>query len=158
MSEYSNIQELITKAEAGDPRAQDDLGDAFRDGNGVPEDIAQAIHWYGQAAEQGNPMSQYSLGVLYDEGRGVPKDIRIAFQWFLAASNGVFSPAQWNVGLCYAKGEGVAKDLIEALKWVIIAAKLGHEQAGECLGVLARQMTSQQVEEAERRAAAWQPS
>jgi hypothetical protein len=57
----------------------------YRDGQGVPQDYAQAAFWYRKAAEQGDAPAQVCLGLLYYEGRGVPPDYAQAYFWFYLA-------------------------------------------------------------------------
>ena len=44
----------------------------YYQGQGVPQDYAEAVSWYRLAAEQGNATAQSNLGAMYDNGRGVP--------------------------------------------------------------------------------------
>ena len=59
-------------AEQGDARAQFNLGAMYANGEGVPEDDAEAGRWYRLAAEQGNAGAQLNLGNMYADGEGVP--------------------------------------------------------------------------------------
>jgi len=61
-----------TAADQGDARAQYNLGFMYYFGEGVPQDHAEAVHWYRLAAEQGDARAQYNLGFMYDNGKGVP--------------------------------------------------------------------------------------
>jgi TPR repeat protein len=61
-------------AEEGDSEAQFDLGYVYEEGDGVPQDDAEAARWYRKAAEQGNADAQFNLGYMHREGRGVPQD------------------------------------------------------------------------------------
>jgi TPR repeat protein len=73
----------------------------YGNGDGVPEDYAEAVRWYRLAAEQGDVNAQYNLGYMYGNGDGVPEDIVLAYMW-------------WN--LAAAQGDEVAqenKDIIE---------------------------------------------
>ena len=65
------------------PSARNSLGDAYRDGKGVPQDYKEAVQWYRKAAEQGNVHAQNSLGGMYHEGKGVTKDDSEAIKWYL---------------------------------------------------------------------------
>ncbi len=50
-------KELTTirqQAEAGDSQAQYDLAGMYDDGDGVPQDEAEALTWYQKAADQGH--------------------------------------------------------------------------------------------------------
>jgi hypothetical protein len=51
-------------AEQGEAAAQDSLGDVYRDGYAVDQDLAQAATWYRKAAEQADASAQKSLGDL----------------------------------------------------------------------------------------------
>ena len=79
--------ELRVKAEAGDAAAQSDLGFMYANGEGVPQDHAEAVRWWRLAADQGNAPAQSGLGIMYTNGRGVPQDDVQAYMWSnLAAS------------------------------------------------------------------------
>ena len=61
----------------------------YANGQGVPQDYAEAVKWYRKAAEQGDAVAQYNLGVMYKKGDGVPQDYVQAHVWFnLAAAKG----------------------------------------------------------------------
>ena len=55
----------------GTPDAQNNLGVMYANGEGVPEDDAEAVRWYRLAADQGDADAQYNLGVMYANGEGV---------------------------------------------------------------------------------------
>ena len=68
---------------------QFNLGVAYADGRGVPQDAAEAVRWYRLAAEQGYTSAQFNLGLMYATGRGVPQDDVDAHMWLdLAAATG----------------------------------------------------------------------
>ena len=80
-------------AEQGHAQAQFNLGVMYDNGEGVPEDDAEAVKWFRMAAEQGYALAQYNLGVMYATGEGVPEDYVRAYAWFnLAAAQG-YEPA-----------------------------------------------------------------
>ena len=58
----------------------------YADGDGVPQDYAEALRWYGLAAEQGDANAQYGLGLMYANGWGVPKENVEAHMWFNLAA------------------------------------------------------------------------
>ena len=69
--------------------AQHNLGWAYDNGQGVPQNDKEAVKWYRKSAEQGISEAQYNLGLMYMEGEGVPQDNIYAHVWFnIAASNG----------------------------------------------------------------------
>jgi uncharacterized protein len=57
------------QAEQGDANAQFKLGLMYYNGEGVPEDDAEAVKWYRKAAEQGLAGAQFNLGVMYAYGK-----------------------------------------------------------------------------------------
>ena len=76
-------------AEQGYAFAQFNLGVLYDNGQGVPQDDAQAIIWYRKAAEQGLSQAQVNLAIMYEEGEGVDRDPVQAYVWYaLAESQG----------------------------------------------------------------------
>jgi len=73
-------------AEQGDTKAQNNIGEMYDKGRGVPQDYAEAVKWYRKAAEQGDLIGQNNLGEMYEKGKGVPKDYMLAYMWFNLAS------------------------------------------------------------------------
>ena len=78
---------LKNRAVQGDAVAQNALGGMYEDGNGVPQNYAQALKWYRLAATQGYAVAQLNLGYMYQKGNGVLQDYVQAHKWFdLAAA------------------------------------------------------------------------
>ncbi len=123
----------IPLATGGDLRAQFGLAILYSEGNGVPQDQAQAAFWFAHAAEQGLPAAQFNLGNAYHHGRGVPHDEAQAARWWTLAAEQGFAPAQFNLGTQYLHGRGVARDEDEALAWYRRAAANGHPRALQIL-------------------------
>lgn len=64
----------LKAAEAGDAKAQIELGIIYGMGDGVSKDYTEAAKWFTKAAEQGSPHALWNLGQLYHKGLGLPKD------------------------------------------------------------------------------------
>ena len=65
------------------------MGLCTDNGQGVPQDYAEALRLYRLAAEQGDATAQSNLGVMYVNGQGVLQDNVLAHMWFnLGAANG----------------------------------------------------------------------
>ena len=73
-TETAEIANLSVKAILGYANAQYNLGLAYDNGQGVPQDDAQAVAWFRKAAEQGDANAQHNLGYAYANGQGVPQD------------------------------------------------------------------------------------
>ncbi len=70
----SEFDEMKALADQGDAMAQLYLGSMYDNGEGVPENDAEAVKWYRKAADQGDAMAQLYLGSMYDNGEGVPEN------------------------------------------------------------------------------------
>ncbi len=114
--------------------AQFDLGDSYYNGQGVPQDYAEAVKWYRMAAEQGNAAAQYDLGVAYHNGQGVPQNYAEAVKWNRMAAEQGNAAAQYDLGVAYYNGQGVPQDYAEAVKWNRMAAERGNAAAQYDLG------------------------
>ena len=72
-------------ADQGDADAQNNLGNAYRDGCGVEQDDVQAVYWYRKAADQDNVQAQCALADMYASGRGIEQDDGQAVYWYQRA-------------------------------------------------------------------------
>jgi hypothetical protein len=132
----------------------------YRNGDGVPQDYAQAVTWYRQAAEQGDIDAQLSLGNAYHFGQGVSQDYAQAVSWYRQAADQGDADAQHNLGYAYATGDGVRKDYVEAHKWRNLAAFRADAENqklfAEARDLMATVMTPAQIAEAQALAREWQ--
>ncbi len=89
VSASTPVDEIRVMAEAGNAKAQGQLGSMYAKGEDVPKDLAEAAKWFRRAAEQGLAEAQAVLGLIYATGAGVPQDEVEALAWFnLAARAG----------------------------------------------------------------------
>ncbi len=79
---YDSIK---NRAAQGFAPAQFNLGVMYHNGEGVPQDSAEAFKWYGLAAAQGETKAQVKLGAMYVKGWGVPQDDTEALKWYRPA-------------------------------------------------------------------------
>ncbi len=79
--------ETKTMAEAGDADAQLVLGLMYSIGEGVEQDLKEAVKWLQKAADQRNAKAQYMLGRWYYDGEMVEQDFKAAFKWFQKAAD-----------------------------------------------------------------------
>jgi hypothetical protein len=139
-------------AESGDAEAQHNLGLWYYNGQGVPQDFAEAVKWTRLAADQGDVRAQYNLGGMYDNGEGVPQDDAEAVKWYRFAAVQSDTDAQYNLGGMYYNGQGVPKDLVEAYAWWVLAAASGDADAANNRSVVARELTPDQLSQGQKRA------
>ena len=85
-----SIPALTSRAQKGNADAQNSLGLMYDNGQGVPQNHAEAVKWYRLAADQGDARAQFNLGFVYADGQGVPQSDVIAHMWYnLAGAQGV---------------------------------------------------------------------
>jgi TPR repeat protein len=137
-------------AEQGDAAGELGLGELYEAGQGVPRNLARALALYRRAAERGHARAQYTLGFAYESGRGVPQDHTAAAEWFRHAAEQGDRLAQYDLGQRYELGLGVPADKVEALKWFTVAANLGQPDAAIRRDRLQRELSREQVAEAQR--------
>ena len=151
-----NYTTALTKfrnaAQQGDSWAQFNLGLMYFKGQGVAQDYKEAVRFFQLAALQDNAEAQSNLGVMYNEGRGVAQDYKEAAYWYKLAAKQNKDRAQFNLALLYYAGKGVLQDYVRAHMWFNIAAVGGDSDSAKNRDVLARTMTAQQIEQAQRMA------
>lgn len=115
----------IEMANAGDAKAQHDVGMLHLTGRYVKKDSAEAAKWFERAAVQGLANAQFNLGVLYQRGEGVAQNDRLAFFWYQSAAEQGVAKAQHNLATAYANGKGVPQNYTKAVEWFTKAANAG---------------------------------
>lgn len=157
---------LTGLAEKGYPRAQTLLGEMYEKGEGARLDYFKAAEWYTLAAGLGRyPDAQVALGDLYFAGRGVAHSYAEAVFWYARAAKQGHPVAHYLMGIMYTDGWGVKKDPVEAYVQLSLALRQAkkveaHRNTFDPHGAFAKlkdAMTQAQVDEAERKLAAWKP-
>jgi len=93
-------------ARAGSAAAQFNLGQLYRQGQGIPADLAQARYWYAASAAQGYAYAQYNLAIMYEFGHGVAADPAEAKRWYRRAAAQDLPEAQRALRRLEAKATG----------------------------------------------------
>ncbi|MDA8919978.1 sel1 repeat family protein [Porticoccaceae bacterium] len=84
-----DFDETMAEANQGAAYAQFNLGNMYDNGEGVPENDAEAVKWFRKAADQGLAVAQFNLGNMYFNGDGVPEsNIRAYVWWSMAKTQG----------------------------------------------------------------------
>ncbi len=144
------LQKYKIAALKKDAYAQAQVGNMYEKGQGVKQDYAEAVRWYKLAAAQGYASAQNTLGYMFKHGRGVVQDLAEAVRLYkLAAAQG-YASAQVNLGLMYDHGEGVVQDYTRAHMWYNLGGAKGHSTAVLFRDMIAKQMTPQQIAEAQK--------
>ena len=152
---YQNaLGPLVSLAQQGHGEAMFFLALMHNNGDGVAQNLQEAVRWYTLSALTGWSDSMFNLGQKYYRGEGVPQDLaKAADLFFLVATTGD-PDGQWAFGVLVASGEGRQQDMIEGGAWVLLAANQGHQKAQETLQTLRQQMTAEQMGDAQAAAQA----
>ena len=120
----SRLQETRKMAEAGDARAQFNLGIMHLAGtHGCRRSIPDALQFFSEASKQGHGLALSNLGTMHDQGLGVLASADEAKQlWTKAAKRGV-PQAQVNLGLYAETGRGGEVDFEAAHRWYFLLSK-----------------------------------
>ncbi|MEJ2109547.1 MAG: carboxypeptidase regulatory-like domain-containing protein [Acidobacteriota bacterium] len=151
---------LSRAAEQDHPKAQFQLGILLLQGRGLAQDYKAAADWFLKAAEQNLPDAQFNLGLMYLRGEGVSRNYGESYKWFSKAAEQGDTSAQCMLGGLYIEGYGVEKDYIEAYKWLTLSAASSTDEqilgkAKNWRDLIARNMTSQQIDDARKMAQDW---
>ncbi len=132
----------------------------YQDGEAAYErgDYQTALREWRPLAEQGLAEAQWSLGVLYESGQGVAQSSAGAAAWYRKAAEQGYAKGQAGLGYQYYFGHGVPQDCVQSHMWANLAAAQGYEMGNILRDWLVPKMTSSQIAEAQRRAAAWRPT
>ena len=157
----SDLKASRLAAGRGDVEAQFGLGLKYGSGKGEARDLAQAAHWYRQAADQNHCLAQFNLGLMYASGQGVPRDDGEAGRWLRKAAAQGDAGAQFNLGtrshrasVSGPTGDGVEAK-IEAYKWFFLAAAQGYKDSAASCERMTFGMTREEVAEGNQRAASF---
>jgi TPR repeat protein len=71
--------------------AGSNVGAMYFNGQGVPQNYAEALKSYHKVADLGFATAQNNLGAMYANGQGVAKDDEQAFVWYRKATAGATS-------------------------------------------------------------------
>ena len=131
-----SMDSLRSRAENGDAKAQNELGDAYFRGNGVAQNKMEAVGWYRKAAEQNFFNAQVALWNCYLLGDGVQPDKVESAKWLRKAAEHGDAATQAMLGLYLLNGWGMSKNEAEAVLWFRKAAKQGNKEARDQLDKL----------------------
>ena len=116
----------------GQKEAQNRIGNAYRNGEGVRQNHTAAYNWYRQSSVF-DSHGMCNLGACYYNGNGTQKDIDKANYWWKQSAELGYRQAQMNLGFAYLLGDGLTKNPRKAKKWFRLAAQQGHPEAFKIL-------------------------
>jgi len=114
--------DLMTRAQHGEPAAMFQLATLYDLGEWGGPDANLAFEWYQRAAAVGLPDAEFNVAVMLDSGRGVAQDSAEAATWYGRAAARGNHRAQYNLALLYDAGTGVPHNAAFAGFWLRKAA------------------------------------
>ena len=126
------VRQWEAAAARGDADAEFNLGQAYRLGKGVPQDMAKAEFYFGRAARKGHPQAGDNYGiVLFQSGRQTE-----AMPWLNTAADRGEPRAMYILGIAAFNGDYVGKDWVRAYALMTRAAASGLPQATSSLATM----------------------
>lgn len=126
------VAEWRPLAQAGDPDAQFNLGQAYKLGRGVPVDLPVAMEWFRKAAAQGHERASDNYGLLlFQQGRR-----QDAMPYIRASADRGEPRAQYILGTALFNGDLAPKDWVTAYALMSRAAAAGLDQAKASLATM----------------------
>ena len=153
----------------GNHIAESNLGSLYEEGKGVLQDFSTALNWYQLSANGGFDYAQEYLGKAYLFGKLVAKDEGKALYWLkLAASRDIQPWYKSRLSKFYSEDASI-RDLVRAYAWLNLAILdwfhleanmkssikisenlLESTDAVKARDILVKQMTPQQIAEAQK--------
>lgn len=109
----------------GEPNCQNELGNLYRYGWGVPVNHPEALRWYRAAADQQHAWARVNLGHMLRLGQGTQADPAQALQLFEAAARQGNASALNAIGDLHANGQGMPTNRVKACEYFEQAAQKG---------------------------------
>jgi len=133
-------QDLLKKADSGDPEALFAVANLYFSSIRSAEDFEHALQWYARAAAAGHAEAQYRIGeILVSRNRSKIEDysdqVR-ARQYFGRAARQGHLDAIFQLGVLYVTGRGGNKNIKKAVTCFRKAAKDGGQAALYNLGAI----------------------
>lgn len=123
------VREWQADVARGDSDAQFNLGQAYRLGRGVPQDLAKAEDLFGKAAAAGHIQASDNYGLLlFQRGQRAQ-----ALPFIRAAADRGDARAQYLLGVAHFNGDLVTRDWVRAYALVSLAQQSGLPQAQPAL-------------------------
>jgi uncharacterized protein len=140
------VAEWAPLAAKGDANAAFNLGQAYRLGRGVSQDVAKSVGFYEQAAKNGHVAAQGNLGTLLYFSAAPVQNRKKAVEWWHTAAQNGDNRAQYMLGVLYFNGDDVEKDWSKAYAYTSMAKDTGLKEAEASFTEMTRHMPEADVQ------------
>jgi len=132
----SKADKLQTACDAGDAGSCNELGESYRNGDGVAPDEKRAAALYDKACDGGDGLGCINLGVSYAQGIGVTTDDTRAATAYRKACDVGSMDGCVSLANHYVTGRGVTKDASRAVPLLEKACAARHSDGCWTLGAI----------------------
>jgi len=119
----------LTLAKNNDAKACYNLGLMYQDGDGVTQNLDEAVKWYTKSASLDYKEAQYQLASMVFRREIQSISYERAAQYYQQAAELGHVKSQLNLGILYYRGDVIAQDLAASLKWLNLAASNYNSEA-----------------------------
>lgn len=140
------FQEWLLYAAENDSRALYNLGQMYRLGRGVDQNLLIAQQYYRRASALGHVGAHGNLGSMFFS-KDPPDFQQALYHWRIAARGG-HARSQYLLGIQYFNGEQMAQDLVRAYAWVTLASEAGLTEAADAAASMEPYLEDGQITEA----------
>lgn len=126
---------FMRASELGLTDAIGDVGNLYKDGNGITQDINKAIEYYKKSIARGCGWAAKNMAEIYEYGNNVEKNDQKAFEWYKKAAELGNVDAMNSVALCYHNGNGTKVNKEKTFEWCKKAAEAGFAMGQNNLAV-----------------------
>lgn len=126
------LQILIPLADAGDPKAQNDVGIMYETGQGLNANFKIASKYYEMSANQGYSEGECNFGLV----KKAQKKYQEAVELFQKSANQGNMCGEHYLAVMYQHGKGIRRDYTKALEYYKKSADKGYSLAQSNLAVM----------------------
>ncbi len=119
----------LSLANQNDAKACYNLGLMYHDGDGVKQDMDEAVKWYTKSADLDYKEAQYMLASLVFRREIQSISYEKAAQYYQQAAEQGHVKSQLNLGMLYFRGDVMPQDLAASFKWLSMAAGNNNSEA-----------------------------
>lgn len=119
----------LTLANQNDAKACYNLGLMYQNGDGVTQNLDEAVKWYTKSASLDYKEAQYQLAAMVFRREIQSISYERAAQYYQQAAELGHVKSQLNLGMLYYRGDVIAQDFTASLKWLNLAASNNNSEA-----------------------------
>ena len=130
----ASLDRMSQECEGGRGGACTGLAEAYRLGEGVPQDLGRAVAHYRQGCDKGSLSSCRRLALMYEQGEGVPAAASPALVFYDRACGLGDGWSCFTAGMMHERGQGTSRDFAQAAAFYRRSCDLQYGMGCQYLG------------------------